>query len=257
MHYAAQFCQLTGAELELVYIKPVWQQLLLLGTGNGPLVNEHDPELMDKELKQLCIELHYKYNIRCAYDIQHATLAASDVLQQKCGPGTMVIAGTNGADRFVQRIFGSITFRIARDLDAPVLIIPEGVEFSPIRQIAFAWDYHAEEFCLDCLEQYAEELGSKLVFLHVSTHESQISRDVFRALTTSVQDKMKSKVEVEFSRIYASQLRPALDEYLKEHHGSLLAVSYRNGKLLRKFFRREGSASTLFMHPVLILHTGE
>lgn len=255
--YAAQFCQLHGAALELVYIKPVWQQLLLVTTGNAPVAPGSDVDEMNLTLKQLCFELHLKYNISCTYDMQHAILTVSDVLREKCGPGVMVIAGTNGADRFVQRVFGSITFRMSRDLDAPVLVIPEGVQFSVIRQVVFAWDYHPEQSCLTCLRDYAEELKSKLVFLHVSTHETEISKDVFRALVGALKEKLNSTTDVEIARIYASQIKRGLDEFISERDGSILAVSYRNGKLLRRFFRKEAHAQSLFKYPLLILHTAE
>jgi hypothetical protein len=252
MTYAAQFCQLTRAELELIYVHPVWEQLLMLQEYN--VLHADTGDQMETELKQLSQMIHYKYNVQCTYDVRSAATNLNSLIEEKCVPGVMVIAGTNGADKFVQRIFGSLTFRLSKGLTIPVLVIPDDVEFENIRQLVYAWDYHPHESCLKCLENYAEDLDSKLVFLHVSRHETEISKDVFRAVTGSMKRKLKGSVKAEFNRLYCSWLRKGLNDYMKTQHGSILVISYRNGNMLKKFFNRSETPGTLFSYPMLVLH---
>jgi len=253
--YAAQLCQVIGAELELVYTHPVWSNLLLLTAETEKLTVADDLETIRHELNLLCTQILNQYNVQCSPDVEYSAMTISDALQKKCAPGTMIIAGTNGADKFTQRIFGSVTFRLTRALKVPVLIIPEGSEYSPIKELVYAWDYHPEDSCLLDLQFFAEELGCKITFLHLSAHETEISKDVFRAVAAGAKEKLNSRLNVEFSRLYTSQMRRALDDYLNERTGSILTLSYRSGKLLRRFFRREDSARTLFRHPILVLHS--
>lgn len=255
--YAAQFCQLIGAELELIYIEPLWKQLLLLNAYSSQPFHSDNVEAIARELKQISDQIHTKYDVRCTSDIQYASSNIGDVMKEKCLPGVMAIVGTNGADKLVQRIFGSVTFRLTKALPAPVLVIPEGVEFEPVREIIYAWDYHPQETCVACLAIYANDLKSKLVFLHVSTHETEISKDVFRAVTGSMKRKLKEKVDTVFTRLFASRLRLGLNNNMKERKGAILAISYRNGSMLKKFFRKDEGTGTLFHYPMLVMHSTE
>lgn len=252
--YAGHFCKLIDAELELIYVNPIWKQLLLLNENSHPVIAKEPDDLINSEMKQLTIQLHNKFNINCIYDVVHPGSNIRDVIEAKSHPGALVIAGTTGSDKFIHRIFGSPTFRLTKALQVPVLVIPEHVEFQNVRQIIYAWDYHPHESCINCLETYAKATNSKLIFLHVSGRETEISKDVFRAVTGSMKRKLKGLVSTEFERVYAPRLRKGLNDYMKEHRGSILAVSYRNGNMLKKFFNRANNPEMSFQYPMLVIH---
>jgi len=54
----------------------------------------------------------------------------------------MIIMGTNGATGAKKVLFGSNTLHVIRHVDCPVLAIPEGYVFEPLKDILFSYHYN-------------------------------------------------------------------------------------------------------------------
>lgn len=251
VEYAAKLCQLTGATLELLHMEPMYAHDLVF---SGRKI-AGDVAMISGELDEVCYEVNRMFNISCSYDVETGNIPLDEAVSLKADEESLIVVGTNGADSLFQRIFGSNAFNIAKRSFSHVLVVPEGVSFGTIRNIAFAWDYEITKSFLRQVKQLAGQLGGKLVFLHVSTHEGAISKDIFNALTDKVSDVLGEKADVEYERMLASDIREGLDRYMKKKNADVLAIAMKSGKLVRKAFRNPGGAGSLPGYPLLIFHS--
>lgn len=88
--------------------------------------------------------------------------------------------GTNGATGASEVIFGSNTLQVIRNIDLPILVIPENFEFAPIEKILFVSEYD-ENFnaimvkpLLSILENHKAVL--EILFLDNGEHLSEFNR---------------------------------------------------------------------------------
>lgn len=249
--YAAKLCQLTGASLELLNVQPVYaHQLLLSGEKKAEEIHK-----MSVALNEVCVEINKMFNISCAQEVVTEDLSLDEAVSKEAGFESLIVAGTNGADNLFQRVFGSNAFNIARQANANVLIIPEGVSYSTIQKMAFAWDYDIKKPAIRQLKQLADDLGSKLVFLHISTHLTEISKDVFNALSERITEVFGQAEDIDYRRMYSSDIRKGLDGFMKEKNADVLVISLKNGRLIRKAFRNETGIGSLPSYPLLIMHS--
>ncbi len=250
VEYAAKLCQVTGATLELLHVEPVYAHDMAF---SGRKI-AGDVAMISGELDEVCYEVNKMFNVSCSYDIEASELALDEAVSRRADEETLVVVGTNGADNLFQRIFGSNAFNIAKQASSHVLVVPEGVSYGTIQNIAFAWDYEITKPFLRQVKQFADQLGSKLVFLHVSTHAGMISKDIFEALADKVSEVIGEKADVEYERMLAPDVREGLDRYMKKKNAGVLAIAMKSGKMVRKAFRDPGGVGSLPAYPLLIFH---
>ena len=98
----------------------------------------------------------------------------------------MIVMGTKGAASMAHKIFGSLTTRVIEASECPVLAVPEGVSFQPIRHILYASNFEEADFVvLDQLLDYADLFGATLSCAHVYAGEeywNQLDRSFFERL---------------------------------------------------------------------------
>jgi len=89
----------------------------------------------------------------------------------------MIVMGTKGSASVSEKIFGSLTTRVIQEADCPVLAVPEGVSFQPIRHILYASNFEESDFSiLDQLLDYADLFGAQLSCAHIYAGEDYWSR---------------------------------------------------------------------------------
>lgn len=71
---------------------------------------------------------------------EHTIISVADELKAE-----MIIMGTHGSGRALDKVWGTNTGRVIQGASCPVLAIPEGVEFQPIQQIAYATDFDEKD----------------------------------------------------------------------------------------------------------------
>lgn len=246
--YAAQLCQVLQAQLELLHVAPV--------EAGKPLLS--GPDLLDvvempEELGHLCNSVKKKWGISCTYKIETGDAPFEDVVSAAADKQSLIVAGTNGADNFFQRIFGANAVNIAWHAQSHVLLVPENVKYTPVRCISFGWDYHDRKPLIHEARFIAKALGCRLELLHISHHPSLVSKDVFRAQSELVKEQIGDEL-LDFRRVYGRYVGETLDSVMHDYKSEILAISLRNGRLLREIFRNVRGKYSLPAYPVLILH---
>jgi hypothetical protein len=208
---------------------------------------------MPELLEHLCNTVKKKWDISCTYNVQPADAPLEDIVSKAADKQSLIVAGTNGADDFFQRIFGATAVNIAWHAFSHVLLVPEEVPYAPVRNITFAWDYRDKNPLIREMRHFARQFDSQLQLVHISRHASALSKDVFHAHSELIKE-LSGDSKVSFRRIYSSNIREALDNAMHDYHSNMLALSLHNGRLIHRMFRNVKGKYALPPYPVLIVH---
>jgi nucleotide-binding universal stress UspA family protein len=246
--YAAKLCQLTGATLQLVHSEPITPLLAALAGKR----KSDDVRFWTQSLTDQANEISKLFNISCSADVSTDNVSISELLRSYSGTDSLIVMGTNGHETFFQEFFGSNTFNVAVSHLNKLLIIPEDISYHTPSRIAVAWDYHTTEKAMNEISSFAREIKCTPVYVHVSTHDTLISEDVYRARRELMQDISGREDEIEFYRLTANDVQNGLCHFMANKHADMLVIPIRNGRLVRDFFRLISSPVCILQCPILI-----
>jgi len=104
--------------------------------------NKTQLEKLIKKLRQNFASKKYTFKALVDFDI------FTDAIRQAVNSNKidLIIMGTNGATGAKEAIFGSNTLQVIRTIDCPLITVPEGFHFSPIKSILFSTQYQNYSF---------------------------------------------------------------------------------------------------------------
>jgi nucleotide-binding universal stress UspA family protein len=175
--YAADMAVDINAELVLFHVseQPVaFSEVSFTGPGYDKIVSE---EKITNLKNSLHIRTKSKINIRAKNTVGAIHGAIHSELEDLCKQKKpfAVVMGTHG-NGTIQRFFiGSNTLYTVRHLPYPVLVVPAGVRYKPIRKIALASDFKTiDTIRLQEIRAIVATFGATLDVLHVKTsHENE------------------------------------------------------------------------------------
>ena len=248
--YAAKLCQLTGATLRLLHV----EFIAPLELAVAPRRTEQDIRHMSQELNVLATDIHRMFDVTCISEVDTSGEHPAQVVARIAGEQSLVVIGTNGADSFQQKLFGSMALNVVRDISPYVLVVPEGVEFATPKTMVFAWDYDLSRREVKRICDVGKQLGCHLIFVHISEHDSFISKHVFAGFTERMEDDFQINNEIEYERSFGEDVHAGLDRYVRERNADILCISLKNGRLIRRFLASTADISVLPAYPVLVVH---
>ncbi len=147
----------------------------------------------------------------------------------------MVVMGTRGASGIREFFSASHTFRVVKNVDCPVLVIPENWTFKELRSIAFATDLtHLPEKHIEKVKALAKATSADMKIVHVDrTGESSAEEKRERSW---INDYLGDDVPHSFEVIREEEVLKGLEEYLDDHPeiGMLTMVSHERRDWLEK-----------------------
>jgi len=166
--------------------------------------------------------------------------------------------GTDGPDTFIESLTGSKTYQVAAGSDLPVLIIPEGVNYSDVNKVLFAFDYRrVSEVPMRQVTDLAHQLKAEIIMLQIIeerwTH--QIETEIL-----SAQDRLAKawpgSAPLRFETVYADG-HENLQEYVQLFNADMIAIGYHKQGVVERVFNK----SKIFQiiagasYPLLIVHS--
>ncbi|HTL80625.1 MAG TPA: universal stress protein [Bacteroidia bacterium] len=257
LEYASHIARLTNAELQLLnYQQAMPHQVLSPISMRHAEIEEQQP-LITTELEKWCREANRAFGITCSYEMDVDSVSLATAINEHSNENDLVIIGTNGADDIFQEWFGSNAFNVAKRSLCPVLIVPENFTFGTLRKLVFAWDYSMKKDELfNRLFAFAELLKTEIDFVHISSHATELSKDVFNAAKDAGEEKFGGKIKAEYVRIYSSFPAESIIDHMKEKHGDILALTFGHGKLAKKIIQGKDSEGDHVppSFPILVFH---
>ncbi|MEM6525770.1 MAG: universal stress protein [Bacteroidota bacterium] len=158
----------------------------------------------------------------------------------------LVVMGTKGAHGFEEMIMGSNTYSVIRDIDIPVLAIPENAIFKSIQGVVLASDYkNTNTEKLQPLLNFAKWFGSEIHVLHVASVK-QITHDELEEAKKF--QRFFKNVRHHFHFIQNEDLETSIENYVKEHKINMISLMPRKHSLFDQIFGKTHSRK-------IILHT--
>ncbi|HVM89596.1 MAG TPA: universal stress protein [Puia sp.] len=134
-----------------------------------------------------------------------------------------VVVGRKAVNALQRFLMGSNTLRLIHQTIYPVLIIPEGISFKPLRNITIASDLDNERENVSILfaKQFLQAFHASLQFIYVNTH--QIQQKHIQPAITSLQNYF-ADFQPYFHFIDKGSVQQGIADYLLSNPTDLLIV---------------------------------
>ncbi|OFY85623.1 MAG: hypothetical protein A3F72_10680 [Bacteroidetes bacterium RIFCSPLOWO2_12_FULL_35_15] len=256
--YAAKLAKIFDAELLFVNVQRIPQVVAAVSIGGGVGANKRDNVVMiAKKLEQMSIEANKMFKISTDYEVDITTASLVKIISDIGADKTLVVMGTNGAEDIEQYLFGTNTYQVIEKANSPVLVVHENVPYGSIKKIVFAWDYSSKsKFSFSLLSDFRKAFDPKFVFLHVSKHHTEISKDVFRALRSEITAVLGDGKNVEFEQLFSDDIPESINAYMLESKADMLSITYYNRGFINNIFHGTVTKelTQTEVYPVLVLH---
>ncbi|MDP2384811.1 MAG: universal stress protein [Bacteroidota bacterium] len=233
--YAIELAKAEDAKLILLHVDPT-------ETANPDVLYPEAIETIKKEAKKELDDLTSK--ITQTGKIKYESLIKEgfifetilNVIKEK--EVDLVVMGTKGEGSLSNMIFGSNTAKIIEKARCPVIAVPEGVEFNPIKKITYATAYHHSDInCLKKIIEIAKPFNAQIDVLHISDIEQ--SPDSEKEMMKKFMNEVNEKVQytnMSFQLLSGKKIEKALEKYLEKDSTSILALSTHQRDFFDKLF---------------------
>lgn len=199
-------------------------------------------------------------NVEAAFPVQ----VTYDVVMGFTGDTISDEAGKAGADLVVvgmkggkhSRFLGSNAITAIRKVSHPVLVVPEGVRFTPPRRIVFSTDFNesVNYQAVDALVLLARKFGARIDIVHVQ-EEDQDMRTGEIAGKLGLERAFEG-VEHQFSTIVDDDVEEGIQSFTQNNPTDMLVMVAHHHSLLNRWL---GTSHTKLMSyqttvPLLVLH---
>lgn len=234
LEYAARLTRALEATLTILYIRTtIWPEAVQLEeeikTSN---------EMIGARLNLFASEVHKEFGVPCNFHIEPSTVTFEETVASVASRYDLIVMGTNGADTFYQYAFGTHSFHVAEKSNCPVIIVPEGVTYRPIRLMMYAYDPETNPiFLIENLKKIATPLGTEVHVLHVTEGKpSEETAHKMKILSDAVQARAPRTISMTFDFQYSDDIAWTLNTYMKQNKGDMLALSFHHRNLFEKLF---------------------
>jgi nucleotide-binding universal stress UspA family protein len=146
----------------------------------------------------------------------------------------LLVMGMRGSNKLLQKWLGSTTTGVMQRIAIPLLVVPEGTKFEPVRRLVYASDYEAEDVeVIDRLLDFAQRRQAHIHCVHVQTQEKAEAETRMREqwLKQAYAFEMQ-RSHLQFDSLSHEEVGEGLRQYLSQHHAQLLVMlTHRRGWL--------------------------
>jgi nucleotide-binding universal stress UspA family protein len=170
----------------------------------------------------------------------------------------LVLMGTKGESDLASKLFGTNTVSAIKNCSLPLLVIPSGAYYKPLKNVAFAIDYlkPSNDNVLNLLRDLSLHYNSKVTMLNVHT-DGEIGEFI-----VSVKDMQNwygdhlGDVNLDYVFVENYLIESGVFEFIKHNSIDMLTMITKKHSFFDKIFRKSISEE-LALHtdiPLLTLH---
>jgi nucleotide-binding universal stress UspA family protein len=170
-----------------------------------------------------------------------------------------IVMGTTGVSGFMETFVGSVTSSVIKNADTPVLVVPEGVSYTPPKNIVFAADYGSLKDVseLSPLKQIALEFGSTITLLNV-LRKGELT-DVDEAVEGLKINSYFMGMPLKYAFLENDDIEAGINDYVLNNPVDMIAMVERKVSFFEKLFHK--SITKQVAHhiklPLLVMHDAE
>jgi nucleotide-binding universal stress UspA family protein len=165
----------------------------------------------------------------------------------------IVVMGTHGASGIKKALIGSNTEKVMETSEVPVISVPKGWEFRPIKRIVYATDLRKMEKLdsLNAICQIADHFDATIHIVYVAEKASDI--DLENEVSKLPLNDYFSKRNREFKVIESDKIADGIDVYVQTIDADLIVLFPKATTFWGKIFSRSVTEQLAFQSSVPML----
>lgn len=146
----------------------------------------------------------------------------------------MIVMGTTGASSALEKMIGSVTAAIMAEGPCPVLAIPDGYPYKPIKEITYASSFEdGETNVFEKLCYFVNTLKANMSCLHIKKPSEDLKDPLIEAYDKYFMDQV-SKRNLSYFLLEGDDVRSAIEHFLEINKTDVLAMLTHRRSLLAK-----------------------
>lgn len=220
------------------------------------ITRENAQQLFKKEQERIREKFpHLKATIETTFQVGDVVNVVCMLEKDKAYD--LIVMGTKGASGLAEVFVGSRTASMIKNVETPVLAIPEGAEFESPKRILFAADKMLidREVNLDILKEIANIHHSAIDALHIS--DSDENKEIIERFIDYELDLNFVDIPHELKMERGTNVEDAIQKYVENYPVNLVAMITTRGSIFHNIFH-ESVTKQVAMHtkmPLLVMHT--
>jgi nucleotide-binding universal stress UspA family protein len=217
------------------------------------------PENMKKYVRRQLIKEEMMINTgsKVTVEIVCSEGVAADMILRtaKEKDAGVIIAGMKKEGRVVRQVFGSTVTALASRTTVPLVVVPEGAQYSNITSIALAnesdLEPDADEHLLDLVREIAGRFHSKIYLVRVVRNKVKAAYESAHRPLTLI--RMMESLDPAYGSIEGSSVPAALSHFIEGHQVKMLAMLPYMHSLFGKLFVRSRTRAMIFATNIPLL----
>lgn len=164
----------------------------------------------------------------------------------------MLIMGTTGHSSLAEQIFGSISSRVAQQVNTPLMLIPPGISFQPYQNIMVAMEQGTDT------PELLSTVGAIANRFNALIHQVHVENPKPTAKPQRVLLANAGWGNLDFSEetVINESVPQGLKEYTNNHPVDMICLSVKSRGLLERFVHKSVTKQMVLSadHPLLIFH---
>lgn len=235
--YAAKLARCMNANLTLLHVQQVFigEGVSLFSGGERESVSE--AKVAAERLDEICNDINRNFKISCNHEIIASMGQFEKAIGEEAVKFDLIVIGTNKSGAFFRSLFGSHSYRVAKNSISPVLIIPEGYAYREISKLTFIASPVAEKWDIaEGLQEFANMLKPQWHVIHLSESDSAESWEVYNRFCKDIQEKIGKEQQVTFEKMIMDDELDSIRTIANREDVDFLVVSMeRHGPLYNLF----------------------
>jgi nucleotide-binding universal stress UspA family protein len=259
LEYAAHIARASKRELVLLNAVaiPVLQEALAETLGNESPV----PALVEESrnrLEPFRKLVEKEFGIKCRVQIQADYLDMDKGLAEevKAGKYKLVVMGRRSAESFRQFITGVHSEHLLKTISAPLLVVPEGLEFRHPKDVIYATDYESDDaYVVKLVVQLLQGYDPQVTVMHVSQSDTRVSHVLGRSMRNELEAQLDG-MDLKFERAVDPDVVSGIHGFMKKRRYDMLVMLAKNYSLTEKLFGRHiiEQVNRITVYPILVIH---
>ena len=236
VEYAGNLAAQLMAHVTLIYVRPsIWPEAVQLRQESA-----HGAAEIVEDLRTLSDEVEKEFGVTCGVHLERSTDPVEYSIAQYGNGYDLIVTGTNGADDTYQLVFGSHSYQVIQKAMCPVLLVPEGVHYTPIKQLVYAFDPQTNPiFLVDQLFDFAIAMGAAVRVVHVVEGEQSPENNArIEHLRQAVMARSFKGIPWQFEGLYGRDIAWTLERYASTNEVDVMALSYHHRTLIDILFHQ-------------------
>ena len=220
-----------------------------LTKDNAEKLFEEEKERIQKQFPELKAQMEFDFEIGDVVGVANSVVARENI--------DYIVMGTKGASGLNEFLVGSRTASMIKEVECPLIIVPEKASFKRPEKILFTTDKELQKVDLDLgiLVKIAKKYNSSVHAYYVS--KSGENKNVEANFIKYDLDVKLVDVKHDLEVSINADPIDAIESYMKKYPVDLIAMISTKGNLFHELFHTSVTKK-IAMHtdiPMLIMHT--